>query len=174
MTPPATLHPAGTAPARWRRVALRAAVLAGLWAALTGGEPRSWLVGVPAVAAAAAVGAALLPAPRPRLRWRGVPAFAAHFLWHSLRGGLDVAGRALSRRPRLRPEIVRFASDLPAGSPRLLLGAVASLLPGTLLVAVEDAFLEVHVLDRTARPEEELRRLEARVRGLFRIEEAAR
>lgn len=178
MTPTAQEHPASGAPARWRRVAVRAAVLAGLWGLLTGGSPRSWLVGAPAVAAATVVSAALMPSHRLRLRWRGVPAFAAHFLVHSLRGGLDVAVRALHRRPRLSPDVVRFATSLPAGPQRLLLGAVMSLLPGTLLVGVDDECLEVHVLDRTTHPEDEVRRLEARVAGLFHgetaLEETAR
>ncbi|HPC83773.1 MAG TPA: Na+/H+ antiporter subunit E [Thermoanaerobaculaceae bacterium] len=153
--------------ATWRRVAVRAAVLAGLWGLLTAGRPDSWLVGAPAVAAATAVSAALLPPDRLRLRWRGVPAFAAFFLWHSLRGGIDVAGRALARRPRLRPAIVRFRSILPARRQRLLLGAVMSLLPGTLLVTMDGECIEVHVLDRTADPERELRALEARVAAVL-------
>lgn len=169
---------AGPMPARWRRVAVRAAVLAGLWGLLTGGNPRSWLVGAPAVAAATAVSAALMPSHRLRLRWRGLPGFAAHFLVHALLGGLDVAGRALCRRPRIDPEILRIESTLPTGPERLLLGAVMSLLPGTLLVAVDDRCLEVHVLDHRADPIAEVRRLEARVAGLFHgesnLEEASR
>lgn len=178
MTPAAAPPRASAASARWWRVAIRAAMLAGLWGLLTDGHPPSWLVGAPAVAAATAVSAALMPSHRLRLRWRGVPGFAAHFLVHSLLGGLDVAGRALYRRPRIDPEILRIESTLPTGPERLLLGAVMSLLPGTLLVAVDGRCLEVHVLDRRADPIEEVRRLEARVAGLFHgesnLEEASR
>lgn len=163
-------HRVNPAPARWRRVAVRAAVLAGFWILLTGGNLRSWLVGLPAVAAATAVSVAWQPSQRLRLRWRGVPAFIAYFLVHSLRGGLDVAARALSRRPRLRPAILRIELQLPPGPPQLLLGAVTSLLPGTLLVGMEANAVELHVLDHTANPVESLRRLEARVAGVFRLD----
>lgn len=150
----------------WPRLAIRVGLLAGLWAALVGADLQSWLIGAPTVAGAALVSLILLPAARWRLRWRGVLPFAWFFVWESVRGGIDVASRAAHPRLRLDPGLLTFTSQLPAPS-RLLLCAVASLLPGTLVVGIDTNTIEVHALDLASHPEKALASLEIRIAALI-------
>lgn len=162
-TPPRALHRGQT----WRRLVIRAAALAALWVALVGADWRSWLIGFPAIAVATLVSVALLPAARWRLRWRGVLPFTWFFVRESVRGGIDVASRALRPGLPLNPGVFAFTSRLPNGPSRLLLCAVASLLPGTLVVSITPDAIEVHTLDLTSQPEQGLRSLETRIAALI-------
>ncbi|MCG5524066.1 Na+/H+ antiporter subunit E [Ectothiorhodospira haloalkaliphila] len=160
-------------PRRVRRHIARAgfslAVLAGLWVALTGGTAQGWMIGGPAILAATAL-IFLYPAPP---RWRLSPVGALRFgPWFALRlllGALDVARRALGRRPRLAPGCRVFRTRLPEGAPRLLFANVITLLPGTLTAGLHDELLLIHMLDTDADLEAQLRPLEARVAALFRL-----
>jgi multicomponent Na+:H+ antiporter subunit E len=89
------------------------------------------------------------------------------FLWESLRGGIDVARRALHPDLPLRPALLRYRTGLAEGAPRIFLVHCVSLLPGTLSAALEGDTLMVQVLDAGAPVEEELAALEARVGRLF-------
>ena len=62
--------------------------------------------------------------------------FAGYFLRESLRGGWDVARRALSPALPMSPALVRFLLRLPPGSARWLFCNTISLLPGTAVVAI--------------------------------------
>lgn len=152
-----------------RRLIVLAVALALLWLLLTGGVVASWIVGVPVIALALAAVHRLWPeAPR----WRVVPAgamrFLAFFVRESLRGGIDVARRVGGRRPRVAPGLLRYAWRLPPEGPwRLLFVLAISLLPGTLVAAVGEDDVLVHVLDVDAPVPAELAELERRVAGLF-------
>ena len=150
----------------WRFLA-RLALLALVWLGLNGADWSSWLVGGPAVFAAAWISVKLLPA----ISWHwsvgGALAFAGFFLRESLRGGWDVACRALSPKLELSPGIVCVALHLPPGAARLLFCVAISLLPGTAVVAIAEESLCVHALDCSPRVAEELRALEDRVAVLF-------
>jgi multicomponent Na+:H+ antiporter subunit E len=149
------------------RAAGMALLLALAWLGLNGGDHRSWLIGVPAVLAAAALGATL-PARHPlRLRWRGLPRFALFFLHQSLRGAWDVARRVLHPRLPVKPGFLRFTTRLPPGPARHLFLNVVSLLPGTLSAGQEADQVTIHALDLHGGVEDELRDLEKRVGGLF-------
>jgi multicomponent Na+:H+ antiporter subunit E len=141
--------------------------LALLWLALTGADHRSWLVGAPVVCLAAWVSLRLRPAAPWRLSPLGAAAFAATFARESFLGGLDVARRAFAPRLALAPAMRRFRLRLPAGTPRLFLCAVISLLPGTAVVEIAEDHLLVHVLADSSEVEGELRALEDRVAALF-------
>jgi len=147
----------------------RALWLALLWLALNGADHRSWIVGAPVVLLAAWVSLQVRPAARWRLSLRGAVSFAAYFARESFLGGLDVARRALAPRLSLAPAMRRFRPRLPAGTPRLLLCAVISLLPGTAVVEIAEDHLLLHVLADSPRVEGDLRALEDRVASLFAL-----
>jgi multicomponent Na+:H+ antiporter subunit E len=146
---------------------VRAGLMALVWLGLNGTDWRSWIVGGPAVLAAAWTSVKLLPAVPWRLSIRGALAFGFFFICESARGGWDVARRALSPGLRLEPVMVRYEPRLPAGVARLFFCAVVTMLPGTAAVAVEERFVVVHILDYSPGVEAELRQLERRVAGLF-------
>lgn len=176
MQPPNHLDPAPGGPATpvktaaARSLALPA-LLALLWLVLTGGAASSWIVGVPAIAAALLLARRVEGATSPwRLDPAGVLRFAAYFVRESVRGGIDVAGRVSARRPRVAPGLVRYRWRLPAGSPaRTLFSLCVSLLPGTLVAAAGEHELLIHALDATAPLAAELAALEQHVAGLFAL-----
>lgn len=149
------------------RLLARLALMALIWLGLNGTDWSSWMVGGPVAFAAAWISVQLLPA----MPWHGsvggAIAFAGWFLRESLRGGWDVAWRALSPKLALSPAIVCVPLHLPPGAARLFFCGAISLLPGTAVVAIAEDSLCVHALDCSPRVEEELRELEDRVAVLF-------
>lgn len=148
---------------------VHATLFAALWWALTGGDAGSWVVGVPVVLAATAASHSLWPrgigwwSPWATLR------FAAFFLRESMRGGIDVARRALDPSLPLQPALLELRCRLPHGPAEVLLVDVLSLLPGTLSVDLRGAVLTLHVLDERAPAEAELRVLEGLIAAMFRV-----
>ena len=125
-------------------------VLILIWIALNGLD--GLLTGVLAALAAASFGtyfASGQPYPWHPLRWM---AFAGFFLWESIKGGSDVAWRALHPASKIEPEFSRYKIKLPAGLPTTLLTSVVSLLPGTLSVRLKERrnVLTVHALTPSA------------------------
>jgi multicomponent Na+:H+ antiporter subunit E len=141
-----------------------------LWFGLNGLDVNSWMVGGPAVLAAAWISVKLLPSVSWRWSLRGTLVFAAYFLRESVRGGWDVARRAISPRLALSPAIVCYPFHLPSGPSRLFFCAAISLLPGTAVVAIAESSICVHALDNSISLKEELRELERRVGALFGLE----
>lgn len=148
--------------------ALRASALAILWWVLVEGRHDALWMAVPVVLAGAYV-SVLLRADRARLRAGALLRFTVFFLRESLRGGVDVALRAVRPQPRLRPALVAIRLRLPPGPARVLLADLMSLLPGTLSAALEDDRLIMHVLDERMPLEPSLRTAEAHVAGVFGI-----
>lgn len=146
-----------------------AILFAALWWALTGGGAGSWIVGVPVVAAATAASRGLWPQDTGWWSPLGTLRFVVFFLRESVRGGVDVARRALDPALPLRPALVELRCRLPPGPAEVLLVDVVSLLPGTLSVDLRGALLTLHVLDDRAPAEAELRILEAHIAAMFRI-----
>lgn len=145
-----------------RAIALRLAVLIVGWWAITEGDPRAMGFGVPVVAAALVVGLALRTDAAPRWSPVGLLGLAGFFALGSLRGGLDVARRALSPRLPLAPHVIRYRTRLSPGVGRELMGAALSLMPGTLVLGRDGDQIDVHVL-AGADPEPTLARLEHHV-----------
>jgi multicomponent Na+:H+ antiporter subunit E len=142
----------------------RTLLLAGVWAVLTAAEPKGLAVGAVAVPAAVWLSLRLLPARHPLKLWR----FALHIPWFlvgSLRGGLDVAARALSRRMRLRPGWLELPLSLSDGG-RAAMGGELSLMPGTLAAGTRDGRLLVHLLDTDGGFEREIPREEAAIAAM--------
>lgn len=129
----------------WSTVASRALLFSLLWWALTDGTGGSWWIGVPAVACTSIVSVALVPPLG--LVWWEVMGFIPFFLWHSLKGGVDVAWRAFHPRMPITPELIEYPLRLPNGLPQVMLVNTVSLLPGTLSADLDGRVLKVHVLD---------------------------
>jgi multicomponent Na+:H+ antiporter subunit E len=147
---------------------MRALWFALLWWILTDGAQGSWPVGVPVVLLALFASIKLMPAASWSLP--GIARFVPFFLWHSLRAGADVAGRALRPRMPISPALIDWPWRLPPGLPRVLMANTVSLLPGTLSAELNDACLRVHVLDDRHSFESEFLVIEARVAGLLGLD----
>ena len=142
-----------------------------IWGILTRWNTSAWLVGLPTVLLTLFVLDRLWPQPRQlwQIQTARLPGFAIWFLWHSLRGGLDVARRALQPRMPLHPGFVRYQLTLEPGPSRVFLVNCLSLLPGTLSAELNGDELILHALDTGADVLAEARRAELRVKKLYAI-----
>lgn len=129
----------------WTTVVSRALLFSILWWALTDGATGSWWIGVPAVAGATVISIAMMPPLG--LVWREVIRFVPFFLWHSLKGGADVARRAFDPRMPITPKLIEYPLQLPPGLSQVAMVNITSLLPGTLSAEIKGQVLKVHVLD---------------------------
>ena len=146
-----------------------AAVFAALWVVLTGGAADTWLVGAASVIAATAASQGLW---HRRTGWWSPLAllrFSLYFLRESLRGGVDVARRALHPAMPLQPGLVVLRSRLPSGPAEVFLINTLSLMPGTLGVELRGTVLTLHALDERAPVVAETRALEELVAAIFRL-----
>jgi multicomponent Na+:H+ antiporter subunit E len=102
-------------------------------------------------------------------RWNvvGLARFLPVFVWFSLRGGLDVAQRALHPHCPLAPELLVYPLRLPVGPAQVFFANTVSLLPGTLSAELEDSRLTVHILDANLPILDTLGYLESLVSDLF-------
>lgn len=132
--------------------AMRAALATLTWLILTEGDGGwdAWVIGVPAIAAAGWLSAALLPVGG--WSWRGALRFAGFFLWESWRGGIDVARRAFHPRMPLAPAMLELPVAVKPDLARVAVANTSSLLPGTLVVDLDDRGLVVHALDPRMSP----------------------
>lgn len=152
--------------------AIRALLFSLLWWLLTNGAVDSWYVGAPSIIAATLASAALLPPSS----WSivGIIRFAPFFLWHSLKGGADVAWRALHPGLPIDPDMVDYQLRIPQGRPRVLLVKIINLLPGTLSAAVSADTLQIHALTKSNSMVAELMVVEQHVARIFGISLMAR
>lgn len=130
----------------------------------------AWPLGIAVAALGAALGATLAPGEPSRWRpWR-LLSFAAFFLRESLRGGVDVARRALHPKLPVSPHFVDFKLDLPPGPPRTLMVSLVTLLPGSLSADfdAERGILCVHLL--ASRRDANLVELQSRIADLFMLD----
>jgi len=160
--------PSGLANSYLRTWLLRFVLFALIWWILTDGAMDSWPIGLPAVLLATLLSVMLMPA----LSWslRGILRFIPYFLWYSMRGGVDVARRAMHPRLPISPGLFDYRFRLPPGLSRVFMANIVSLLPGTLSVELGEEILHVHVLDEAGAINEELHMLENRLADLFGIE----
>jgi multicomponent Na+:H+ antiporter subunit E len=163
------LRRAGPRPA-WRvpvvALLVRTAVFAALWWVVAEGR-SAWAFGLPAAALAALASLALQPSSRHHVRPLAALRLLRFFLWRSLLGSIDVAGRALRPRMPLRPAFEQHVLRVATPGARVLLVDLLSLMPGTLSVALQGDALLLHVLDTRLPIERDLRRLEQLVAALF-------
>ncbi len=142
-------------------------VLAGLWWIISNGSVQSWMIGLPALAAATWASRHLGKFAGSRISLLGAARFVPYFLWESLRGGTDVALRTLSPRMRVTPAFYRYRIGLHTPAARTFFAYCVCLLPGTLSADLQAEWLEVHTLNSASEPHAELSRLERVIAGLF-------
>ena len=148
----------------------RALVFTALWAILSAGQ--GWLVGVPAILIATAT--TYLGAPASRWSLTGMVRFIPYFLWNSLRGGIDVAARALHPALPIDPAVLRYEMQLDSTLSRVLMANTVTLLPGTLSAELEGNVLSVHVLNASGTVTDMLTTLERRIADLTLPDDEAR
>jgi multicomponent Na+:H+ antiporter subunit E len=134
--------------------------LASLWWLLSGGDPGSWLIGIPTVLAAGWAARRLRMGERWTISASGVLRFLPLFLWESLRGGIDVARRTLAPRLRVQPGFTLYHTGLQQPGARVFFANCVCLLPGTLAADLQDDRIRVHMLDANFDSQVELKRLE--------------
>ncbi|MCW4353962.1 Na+/H+ antiporter subunit E [Hoyosella sp. YIM 151337] len=152
---------------RWRAVALRIVLFGLLWWVITEGEWGVLHYALLVVPISAALSLWLLP-PRERRgavmrRTASVIGLLGWFLWQSVRGGADVAVRALRRPVDLDPSVFTYRTGLPDGLGRVALVVLCSLMPGTLSVGLDDAEVRIHTLDQEMGSRDQLAELEQRL-----------
>ncbi len=151
---------------------LQLAAAALLWWMLTAGDPASWVIGVPAVILATVLGSRLARASSRGIALGGVFSYLLFFGIASIKGGWDVAMRALLPGARTSPVFVEYRCSLPAGWPRALFANTVSLLPGTLTVDIEEDRLTLHALSADMQPLDGVRDCERRVASIMRTNPA--
>jgi multicomponent Na+:H+ antiporter subunit E len=154
-------------PSVWRALPARALALAAVWWILTGGDPASWKIGVPAVALALWTSVKLAP-PVVRFSVTGALSFSGFFLLQSLKGGVQVALLALHPKLDLRPVELELPLHLAPGPGQVILAATLCLMPGTLATGMGNNRLRLHVLDVRMPAERELRDAERRIAHMLR------
>lgn len=152
-------RPSGSFAARIRALLLRASILCVAWWALNEGELGGAAIGAAGIGIALVVSIAVSPV---ATTWRlgGVLRLALRFIAGSVRGGIDVARRALARTLPLSPTMIRFPVRLMGRSARELFAGAISLMPGTLSVSLDGSELDVHLLVDDPRARHQLARLE--------------
>lgn len=151
-----------------RGILVRGAAFCLLWWILAEGRIDGWGVGLVSVALALGASLVLAPPGKGRLSPAGVLAFAGFFLVQSVKGGIQVALRALRPRMDLAPALVELPVDLPEGTARVLLVSTLNLLPGTVSVQLRGDSLCLHVLDARLPVAAEVRAAQARIARLWR------
>jgi multicomponent Na+:H+ antiporter subunit E len=127
---------------------VRGALYLALWfVLLPSAKLADAALGIAVAAAAAWVSLRLLPPESGRLRLGALLLLLPHFIWESVRAGLDIARRALAPHPRVDPGFVSYPTRFPPGLARDTFSTVASLVPGTLTAGDEEGALAVHCLD---------------------------
>ena len=151
-------------------IAVRAGGTALVWGAVTEGASASW--GAGALAVVGATGMSLMLAPprggKPLALWPML-CFAAYFIAHTTRAGVQVALLALHPRLPLAPACLEIPLRLPPGGARNLLLYVCTLMPGSLCVSVGATSMRVHVLDRRLAHGAAVRALETRIAAIWRL-----
>lgn len=125
----------------------RLAIFLGMWLVLSGASMSGLAFGVPTAVLAALASMRLLPPGGRQVSLIRLMAMVPGFLWRSVRGGVDVAWRALHPNLPISPGWLVWRTKLPKGGPRVSLGSELSLLPGTLNAGSRGDVMYVHCLD---------------------------
>ncbi len=156
----------------WTAFLHRVLFMSAVWVVLSGVDAKSLAIGAVAVPAATWLSLSLLPRRQYLRLWRFVRHFPV-FLIGSLRGGVDLARRALSPAMPLSPGWVEVPVQLPDGG-RVAMGAELSLMPGTLAAGSRGKHLLVHLLDTDADFEDAIPRKEAAIAEMIFDSDAGR
>lgn len=151
----------------FRRGAGVALALAAVWALFNWGDISSWIVGVIFIVLGTLL-ALWLPAGDSRaLRPAAILRFAVFFVLESVRGGLQVARRALAPGFSARPGFIRHRPDLSCQAAHTLFKDALTLTPGTIFVDKDGDLLIIHCMDLAEQAGEDIADLERRVGRIF-------
>ncbi len=145
-------------------------VFALVWTVLAAPRFDAWVAGAIAVLTGVILHTGLGGRQGARIHLRGLVRFVPFFLNQSVRGGLDVAFRALHPARPLDPTFIPFRTGLPEGPARVFFVNCISLLPGTFSAQFHDRDLRVHLLTDDAEGARRLETLERKVAGLFGVQ----
>ena len=135
-----------------------------LWIILSGDPGREPFIAGLGILAATLTSLALWTRNPINLRWRGLPALGAYFLWSSLKGGVDISSRALRPTMPLRTRLIEFQSNLTSESSLVIFAWMISLMPGTACVTLlNKSRLTVHVVDSETYDHASLLALETKI-----------
>jgi multicomponent Na+:H+ antiporter subunit E len=148
---------------------VRIAVFGALWWVLTEGSLASWVIGGPVVLIAAYLSRSLQSTRTYQVNPLGLVRFLVFFLGESIKGGIDVGGRALLPGRRTSPYFLEYRSYLPNGWPLALFANTISLLPGTLTARFDEDRLILHALANDMRPLEGVQACERHVAEMFSL-----
>lgn len=146
---------------------VRLGIFALLWWVLTEGANHSWWMGGIMALIAALINSRMTPPQS--FSFRGLFHFVPFFIWHSLKGGIDVAWRAFRPNMAISPALVTYPLRLPSGSPQIFMTNAISLLPGTLAADLEESVLKVHVLDGQGAYRSDLALLEQKIAAVYNV-----
>ncbi len=127
---------------------VRALTVSAVWLALTGAPAGIWRYTVPVTVVVVGVSLALIPPHNHHASPLRLLALLPVLAWHALKGGVDVAARALRPNLPLQPDLVEVPLDLRDGSVAIALAFVVTLLPGTLVTQLGREGIVLHVIDR--------------------------
>lgn len=138
--------------ALWRGVAFLL-----LWLLLLpSAKPGDLVLGLLTAVAATFTSLRLLPPICGCLHFGQLLALLPHFLWESVRAGIDVARRAFHPRLPLSPGFVSCPLAFPPGFARNTFATITSLLPGSVPAEETEQAVVYHCLDDTAPVVEQL------------------
>jgi multicomponent Na+:H+ antiporter subunit E len=139
-----------------------------LWILLSGASTRNLPLAAIAIVSATVASLRLWPARPRRVRWSRLPGLLAFFLWNALKGGVDVAWRALSPRLPLAPDLLEYTCRLHSENGRVWFTWMIGLMPGTASVQWRDGGrVVVHVIDWARYDHASLQRLEWKMAALL-------
>jgi multicomponent Na+:H+ antiporter subunit E len=132
-----------------------------LWIVLSGPTWRDPVLAGFGILSATAASFWLWPAHSLKLAWSQLPGLVIYFLWASLRGGIDIAWRALAPSMPLQPGFMELELRLSTEQSVVFFTWLISLMPGTASVNLNNSnTITVHVVDTMKYAEQDLRRLE--------------
>ncbi|MFP4109020.1 MAG: Na+/H+ antiporter subunit E [Desulfonatronovibrio sp.] len=141
-------------------------IFAVLWWSLTRGEMSQWPLSFFFITASAFLSILLIPFQPCSVK--GLLKFIPFFFHLSILGGIDVAGRALRPSMPLHSGFIDYHLNLRQPAARAALVWAVSLLPGTASINLKGHNLRIHVLDKTLSHEKSLKKLEERIRKIFK------
>lgn len=148
-------------------LAIRGLLAAGTWWVLVEGNFSAMAFGAPVIALALATRFGLTGPSLPRVRFRGLLRFGAVFLTGIVRGGFDVARRALSRRLPINPDWYLHRLQLRGGAALRLFMMAMSMMPGAVSVDLEQDELRIHLLTLGDAQREQIEALEQSIAHAF-------
>jgi multicomponent Na+:H+ antiporter subunit E len=153
---------------RWPSFLVRLAGFALLWVLLTAASTKNLPLAATVILIATVASLRIWPAHPHRVRWSQLPGLLAFFLWNAIKGGMDVARRALSPGLPVAPELLDYPCRLHSESGRVWFTWMIGLMPGTASVQWRDGGrVVVHVIDRARYDHASLQRLEHKMAALL-------